>query len=204
MKKIILLTSIILFQVQSLFAQQFDVDTLRLSLNDAIESALNYNEILLSSKKQIEKSSYAIDEVKSIQYPQVDALFSYSYLDIVPGFRSVLLGNIEHDLFPRVNVEQVIYTGGKIENSIKLKEELMRDREFNLKEQEQQIKFILSTYYYQLQAVRNQINIIENNKEQLQTQKKFSRLLVDAGKISELEKSQTPLFGSPASRPLKP
>ncbi|MDZ7763727.1 MAG: TolC family protein [Melioribacteraceae bacterium] len=187
MKKIILLFAALFVTTNVSFAQNFTLDTLRLSLDDAIDKALNYNERLLSSKKQIEKSSYAVDEVKSIQYPQIDAMFSYNYLDIVPGFRSILLGNIQHDLFPRLNVEQVIYTGGKIENSIKLKEELMRGKEFSHQEQEQQIKFILSSYYYQLQSIGNQIKILENNKEQLQIQKKFSRLLIDAGKLSELE-----------------
>lgn len=187
MKKFILIFVALFVTTNISFAQSFTEDTLRLSLNDAIDKALNYNERLLSSKKQIEKSSYAIDEVKSIQYPQIDALFSYNYQDIVPGFRAVMLGNIEHDLFPRLNVEQVIYTGGRIENSIKLKEELMRGKEFSHQEQEQQIKFILSSYYYQLQSIGNQIKILENNKEQLRTQKKFSRLLIDAGKFSELE-----------------
>lgn len=187
MKKIVLLIIILLITTSVSFAQSFTQDTLKLSLKDAIINALEYNEKLLSSKKQIEKSSYAIDEVKSTQYPQVDVMFSYNYLDIVPGFRSILLGNIQHDLFPRVNVEQVIYTGGKIENTINLKEELMRGKEFSHQEQEQQIKFILSSYYYQLSSIGNQIQILENNKEQVQIQKKFTRLLVDAGKLSELE-----------------
>lgn len=187
MKKIILLIAFLFLTMSASFAQSFTSDTLRLTLADAIENALNYNEKLLSSKKQIEKSSYAIDEVKSTQYPQIDLLFSYSYLDIVPGFKAIKLGNIEHDFFPRLNLEQVIFLGGKIEKSIQLKEELMHGKEYSHKEQEQQIKFILSSYYYQLQSVRNQINIIENNKEQLEIQKKFSRLLIDAGKLSELE-----------------
>lgn len=187
MKKIILLFAILLITTGVLLPQSFTQDTLHLSLEDAIGNALNYNEKLLSSKKQIEKSNYAIDEVKSTQYPQLDALFSYNYLDIVPGFKAVKLGNIEHDFFPRLNVEQVVYAGGKIENSIKLKEELMRGKEFSYQEQKQQIKFILSSYYYQLLSIQNQIRILENNQNQLMIQKKFSRLLVDAGKLSELE-----------------
>lgn len=187
MKKIILLITFLFLTSSAAFAQSFTPDTLYLKLADAIDKALNYNDKLLSSKKQIEKSSYAIDEVKSFQYPQIDLLFSYNYLDIVPGFKAVTLGNIEHDFFPRINLEQAIYLGGKIENSIRLKEELMRGKEYSHKEQEQQIKFILSSYYYQLKAVRNQISILENNKEQLEIQKKLSRLLIDAGKLSELE-----------------
>ena len=185
--KFLLLISILILNGSAVSAQNFSPDTLWLSLDNAIEQALTNNEELLSSKKQIEKSNYAIDEAKSIQYPQVDALFSYDYLDIVPGFRSELLGNLRHDLFPRVNIEQVIYTGGKIEQSIKLKKELLRGKEFGFMEQEQQIKFILSSYYFQLQSINNQIRILRNNKEQFQTQKKFTRLLIDAGKLSELE-----------------
>lgn len=185
--KFLLLISILILNGSAVSAQNFSADTLWISLDNAIEQALTNNEKLLSSKKQIEKSNYAIDEAKAIQYPQVDALFSYDYLDIVPGFRSELLGNLEHDLFPRVNIEQVIYTGGKIEQSIKLKKELLHGKEFGLKEQEQQIKFILSSYYFQLQSINNQVSILRNNKEQFQTQKKFTRLLIDAGKLSELE-----------------
>lgn len=137
MKKIILLITFLFLASSASLAQSFTSDTLYLKLADAIDKALNYNEKLLSSKKQIEKSSYAIDEVKSFQYPQIDLLFSYNYLDIVPGFKAITLGNIEHDFFPRINLEQAIYLGGKIEKSIRLKEELMRGKEYSHKEQEQ-------------------------------------------------------------------
>lgn len=170
-----------------LYAGEMANDTLRLSLDEALQSALENNEQLLSSKAQIRKSVFTLEEAKSLTLPRVDAIFSYNYLDIVPGFRAQILGNIEHDLFPRLNVEQVIYDGKKTKNDILLKEEIIRSKTYSYEELEQQTKYLLTAYYYQLNSVRNQIEILKNNQAQLRMQKQMARLLVDAGKLSELE-----------------
>ncbi len=162
-------------------------DTSYITLNAAFQEALANNEQLKKTGARIKAGQARMQQAKGEFLPRIDANFSYSYQDIVPGFRAQILGNIEHDLYPTVSITQPVYTGGKL----KLTEELARMDyhllETGLASEELDLKLAVATNYFQLQSLINQRQILLENRKQLQAHRRFSRLLVESGRMSQLE-----------------
>lgn len=184
--KIKLLT-LFFVMTQLIFAQNNKQDTVAISIKQAMQIALTQNERLLSDNTNTLKSTLAIDEARADMLPKLDFAFNYIYNDIVPGFKAALLGNIEHDLFPRVSISQTIYEGGKIEKTKLSKELALASQKLSYKENELSVKLLVNTEYYKMQTAINQINITNATVAQLKVQKKYTQLLINAGRLSELE-----------------
>lgn len=179
--------SLLFLTAQLMSAQNIQCDTSALSLEYAIRTALVQNEQLLADNAITLKSELAIDEANADFLPKVDLAFNYVFNDIVPGFKKIFLGNIEHDLFPRISVSQTIYEGGKIEKTKLLKEFALAEQKLSHQEKELSIKMLVNSAYYKMETALNQIEIAKATTAQLELHKKYARLLVDAGRLSELE-----------------
>lgn len=178
---------ILIFAAQLIIAQSNKSDTVSISIEQAVKTALVQNEQLLSDNTKTLKSELAIDEAKADFLPKVDLAFNYVYNDIVPGFKKIELGNIEHDLFPRVAISQTIFEGGKIEKTKLIKELSLNSQKLSHQEKELSVKLLINTAYYKMQTALNQIEITKSTISQLLLHKKYARLLVDAGRLSRLE-----------------
>lgn len=179
--------AILIMGARLFLAQSIQPDTTAISINQAVLTALKENEQLLADNNQTLKAELSIDEAKADFLPKVDFDFSYVYNDIVPGFKKLLLGNIEHDLFPRVSVSQIIFEGGKLEKTKLLKELALTSQKLSYQQRELSIKLLVNSAYYKMQTALNQIEITRASIRQLKEHKRFTKLLVDAGKLSKLE-----------------
>lgn len=167
---------------------QFDAsDSVKITLQQALQEALAQNELLQAARTRVTGAEAAVNEAAGNRLPNLDANFSYAYLDIVPGFRSVLLGNIEHDFLPTISIRQPLYTGGKLAHTKRAAEAGLEAQQLALGNEELTLKLAVALAYYQLQSTANQIGILQENLRQLEVQQQYARLLVQAGRMSELE-----------------
>ncbi len=162
----------------------------RITLQQALNEALAHNDLLRRSQSEVESAMASVEEAKGSFLPTVSANFDYNYLDIVPGFKSQVLGNIRHDLFPRLAVNQLIFTGGRLKYARENALTVLEATRLGLKEDEINIKMGVTTQYYRLISLAQLAKILEENRRQLETAHQYSRLLVQAGRISELELSR--------------
>ncbi len=158
-----------------------------ISLDEAIDEALNNNLRLQSSKMMVEAAAAGIDESEAFFRPKVDANFQYAYLDIVPGFKRERLGNLEHTLFPFISAGQEIYSGGR--NRLQRESaEITFEREYkSLEKHIMDVKLAVNLHYYRLISAINQKEIIEESLGQLDVHEQYARLMIQAGRMSELE-----------------
>ncbi|TVQ14739.1 MAG: hypothetical protein EA361_07050 [Bacteroidetes bacterium] len=158
-----------------------------LGLEQAIKEVLQNNEHLKASNMMIEAAQAGVEEREAYYKPFVEASFQYAYLDIVPGFKRERLGNIEHTLFPFVSASQVVYSGGRLQSRQEAAEITMeQERKFYTK-QAMDLKLRVHLNYFQLISAINQKNIILQSLKHLDDQEQFTRLMIQAGRMSELE-----------------
>ena len=169
------------------FAQFAATDSVRITLQQALREALAQNDLLQAARSRVTGAEAAVRESAGYRLPALDANFSYAYLDIVPGFRSVVLGNIEHDFLPAISIRQPLYTGGRLSHTKQAAEAGLEAQHLALGNDELALKLLVALAYYQLQSTANQIGILHENRRQLEVQQQYARLLVQAGRMSELE-----------------
>ncbi len=158
-----------------------------LSLEDAVGEMLQNNNQLKSSEMMIEWARAGVEEKDAFYQPQVDANFQYAYLDIVPGFKQERLGNIEHTLFPFVSATQVIYSGGRLLHQKEAAELAYEQEQVGYQKTAMDLKLAVNLHYYRLISAINQKQIILQNLEQLDDHEQYTRLMIQAGRMSELE-----------------
>ncbi len=159
----------------------------QISLDEAIEEALNNNNRLKSSKMMVKAASAGIGESEALFQPWVDANFQYAYIDIVPGFKRERLGNIQHTLFPFISAGQEIYSGGRNELQRESARLTFENETMSLERDITDVKLSVSIHYYYLISVINQKNIIQENLRHLDVHEQYTRLMIQAGRMSELE-----------------
>ena len=187
MKRKIVILLFSLFILFMLHAQQLPMDTVAISLQDALQEALSNNELLKKAAARTKAGQATLQQAEGELLPKIDANFSYGYLDIVPGFKSILLGNIKHDLFPNVTISQPLYTGGKLKYARQAAAAEVQSLEQAFLSEQLNLKLAVTLDYFLLQSLNNQQQILLENRKQLETQQRYARLLVEAGHMSQLE-----------------
>ncbi|MDZ7822557.1 MAG: TolC family protein [Candidatus Marinimicrobia bacterium] len=162
-------------------------DTIYISLSNALEELVANNELLKKAEARTKAASFAYEQAKGEMLPKVDADFTYDYLDIVPGFRSELLGNIQHDMFPKIKVSQQIYAGGKLKYAKEAASAKTASMQQAFLAEKIDLKLSLCINYFRLQSLLSQKQIIRANLARLQKQQQYTRLMVNAGRMSQLE-----------------
>ncbi|MDZ7723381.1 MAG: TolC family protein [candidate division KSB1 bacterium] len=187
MKRKIVIFLFAVFIPALLPAQRMQTDTVAISLNDALQEALSNNELLKKTAARTKAGQASLQQAEGEMLPTIDANFSYGYLDIVPGFRKQVLGNIQHDLFPSLSISQPIYTGGKLKHAKQAAEAEVEALEQAFMTEQLNLKLAVALRYFQLQSLIHQRRILLENRKQLETQQRYARLLVQAGRMSQLE-----------------
>ncbi|HFE63831.1 MAG TPA: TolC family protein [Caldithrix sp.] len=187
MKRIIGLYILLFFFIKPGWGQQSSGDLLELSLTQAIQEALKQNDQLQSARARLQGAEAGLNEASGALLPKINANLTYSYLDIVPGFKKIKLGNIQNDFIPTVSVKQPLFTGGKLKNGKKAAQAAVESQRLSFENDELSLKLTISLAYFQLLSLDNQIQILQENRRQLQVQQQYARLLVEAGRMSQLE-----------------
>jgi len=187
MKHLFFIALFSVIRLSVVWGQEMAADSVQIGLQQALREATANNEHLKMADTRVRGAEAALRESRGASLPQLDAVFSYTYVDIVPGFRNELLGNIEHDLLPKIAVSQPLYTGGRLSNNRKTAEAELELQRLSLRNEELGVKLSVSLAYYQLLSLNNQIGILQESQRQLQVHQQYARLLVQAGRMSELE-----------------
>jgi len=141
----------------------------------------------LNEAARLQGAEAGLNEASGALLPKINANLTYSYLDIVPGFKKIKLGNIQNDFIPTVSVKQPLFTGGKLKNGKKAAQAAVESQRLSFENDELSLKLTISLAYFQLLSLDNQIQILQENRRQLQVQQQYARLLVEAGRMSQLE-----------------
>jgi outer membrane protein len=197
----IMLFSLFLFQLP-MQAQE----PVKLSLQQAIDYALQHNYDLLNAKTDEIIAGKRVWEITADGLPQVNASVGYQYfLDIptnlipanvfpVPGvdpdgFLEVKFGT-EHNLNAAVTVSQLIFDGSYIVGlqAARIFRELTGR---NYKRSESEIKSLVTESYYLSLATTENLEVIRSNLDNLQknlfeTEKLFEQGFVDAMNLDQL------------------
>jgi len=169
------------------FGQINKKDTEGISLQQAVEEALSNNDILQAAHQKVESTLASLRKARGNFLPNIDANFNYSRLDIVPGFKKIVLGNIQNDFFTFLSIQQPLYTGGKLTQSKKKAEAAVEAQNYSFQSDQLNVKLAVTLLYYQLISLNNEMKILQENRRQLEVQEQYSRLLVQSGHMSELE-----------------
>lgn len=170
-----------------LFSQPQAIDSIAISLQDAQEEAISHNDLMKKAEAHIRTGEAVLQQAKGEMLSKVDFTFSYSYLDIVPGFKAIKLGNIEHDIFPIITISQPLFTGGKLRYAKQIAVADVQSLEQAFLSEQLNLKLAVTLDYFQLQSLKNQELILRENRKQLEIQHRYARLLVEAGHMSQLE-----------------
>lgn len=187
MKQLLIISCFAIFSVSVANGQGSAADSTKLSLHRALKEALENNELIKTAQAKLSGVIAGYDESQGALLPRLNANFSYSYLDFVPGFKKTYIGTIGHDFYPNFSIQQPLYTGGKLKLAQKAAEANVKSQEQALQNEQLNIKLAVTLTYYQLQSLQNQIQILQENHRQLQTHQRYARLLVEAGRMSNLE-----------------
>jgi outer membrane protein TolC len=171
----------------NLFAQQPVSDTASVALAEALQEAMTNNELLKKAAARIKAGQAVLDQAGGERLPKVDANFTYGYLDIVPGFKKVVLGNIQHDFSPTISINQPLYTGGRLQYTKEVAAAELGSLEQSFLSEQLNLKLSVNVDYFQLQSLINQKQILVENRKQLEIHQRYARLLVEAGRMSQLE-----------------
>ncbi|MCU0284819.1 MAG: TolC family protein [Acidobacteria bacterium] len=191
MKKLVIKSSfflmVFLFAWGFSYGQSEKKDIVELTLQQALDEALANNDMLRAAQQKVEGTLAVLKEAKGNFLPNVDANFSYNYLDIVPGFKREVLGNIAHDFFIFFSLQQPIFTGGKLTQNRKMAEAALESQKLSFQNDRHAARLAVTLLYYRLISLNNEIQILQENRRQLEIQAQYSRLLIQAGHMSELE-----------------
>lgn len=183
----LILIFVLLWPGIDLLAQQAVSDTASVALAEALQEALTNNELLKKAAARIKAGQAVLDQAGGEMLPKVDANFTYGYLDIVPGFKKVVLGNIQHDFSPTISINQPLYTGGRLQYNKEAAAAELKALEQSFLSEEINLKLSVNVDYFQLESLINQKQILLENRKQLETHQRYARLLVEAGRMSQLE-----------------
>lgn len=184
---ILLLVMLLLSFPFILLSQPQAIDSIAISLQNAQEEAVSHNDLMKKAKARIRTGEAVLQQAKGEMLPKVDFTFSYSYQDIVPGFKALKLGNIEHDIFPIITISQPLFTGSKLRYAKQIAVADLQSLEQAFLSEQLNLKLAVALDYFQLQSLKNQELILRENRKQLEIQHRYARLLVEAGHMSQLE-----------------
>ncbi|PRY52590.1 outer membrane protein TolC [Arcticibacter pallidicorallinus] len=161
----------------NLFAQRSD--TLRVELLDLFEMADKNNRVLKIACYNEELAEQEIQQQKNKLLPSVDVSFNFSYngdgwlcdRDFTGGMNAPIpdFGNNF-----ALQATQLIYGGGAVKTSIKAGELNLMISRLEKDDNKQDIRFMISGYYLELQRLQNQKKILQHNM--LQTEKLLQQL----------------------------
>ncbi len=147
--------------------------TKRLSMDEVFQLADEQSLSLAASRSEIEEAEEGVSSAKSNRTPDIDFNLQLSYLgdvrimdrDFSNGFNTSTphFGNTFS-----VAVTQVLFAGGAIKKSIELSELKTTIAKLRYEGNRQAVRLLVAGYYLDLCQLRNQILILQKNKEQTQ------------------------------------
>ena len=205
MKKNILL---ILTLLLTLSAQAQTADTLRLSVQDCIDLAMENNIPLKNSQLEIQKARATKNEARSEYFPKVSAqalafdaarpLLSFGIEDIDNAFVRQILYNLYAQYGAQLGLEKTysfvqdgimlnamavepVYAGGRIRNGNKLASLGIEAAEYQAKIKENEVRLQAECLYWQIISLNEKVSTLDQLDQLLDTLDKDLSGAIEAG-----------------------
>jgi outer membrane protein len=165
-------------------------ETRQLNLNGCITTAYQNNQTLRQLEERIRSAGYKIEEARSGFYPQLSFSGSYTRLGSVPeyGFEgfSFKLGS-EDNYSLGLSLQQPLFTWGKIRNGYDMSKYGLSLTEEQLRKARQEIKYSVTTLFYNILLARELITVREGSIARIQDHLKTVQDRYDKGYASEFD-----------------
>lgn len=182
----------------ALFAQTTVKDAYALS--DIVEYAFKHSPAIASAGKDVEIGKYSILSAKSAKNPKLNINASatrYSYNAFtIPLFAPVTslasLPPYDNNIINLGAVFSIpLYTGGKIENNVKIQEYVKQIAEDNLSFQKQDLVYNLSSVFYKIMQLEKNLESCAETVRQVELHKKDVEISLKAGTVPKVELLKT-------------
>jgi outer membrane protein TolC len=177
MQKLIIL-SVLVFLCQLKSYAQAD----SLSLDKAIELAMDNNQNITLAKQEIEKSRAALKEVTSNLYP---SLFGTSHYLYAPenGYDPVVTNGGEYGL--QLNANYTLFDGGIRSALINKASVNIEGKKLSLQQTKSEIRYLVRVVYYQISAAKNELAAQRKGVKELSEYLQLLEQLKSGGIASE-------------------
>ncbi len=186
--KVTLVLSFIL-SLKILFGQ----DTLSLTEADAIDLGIKSSKLLHSSQMKLENAGAKADEVGSLNKPSLKLSAGYTKLSSVPPGQFQLPGapnpivlspSITNNYSLKASLQENLFTGFKIENSIKAARLNENASAIDLKKDESDFRFAIRLAYWNLFKAKEFKKVVDESVAQVEAHLKDAKNLLAQGVIT--------------------
>jgi outer membrane protein TolC len=173
-----------------LSAQSASPESLTVSLEQLFEQADAGNEALRAQSHRLAADSARIRAARGGLLPQLGAEADLSLLDILPKTKEPFIGDGPVDILVSAGVSQKIWDGGRTKADIGVLSAARDVEQSNRIVLEQSIRLRLAQSYYHLCGLCQELAVIEENLAMIDERLRYIGLLIDAGRMSEIERGR--------------
>jgi outer membrane protein len=188
MKQVTVFFAVILFFsiCGSIMAQE----TMTLTLEDSIATALKNNPNLRSAEEKVKIAEQKVNEARASLMPSISGSGSYTYAGKLPEMQfsgvSFPLGN-KHTYNAGISAQQPLFTWGKISNAYKQSKISLEADKQGLESVKQQVAFDTTKAFYGVLLTDELVKVSEMAVEQVKAHVKTAQDLVDAGMATNFD-----------------
>lgn len=165
-------------------------DTLNITLEQAIEYALENNPEIVQLTLDFKTSQAKVDEALSGFYPNISASGYYAYLSDVAVFEldSMLIPMGQHENYNyQVSLQQVIFTWGKIYNAYRIAGLGKGIAQLNMIRKKQEVRYSVTDAFYGLLILKEMLNLSHESLLQLERHARAVETRYRAGLVPQFE-----------------
>jgi outer membrane protein len=166
------------------------VDTVNLSLDEAIEYGLKHNPEIEQLSIKVEKAEVGVNDAISVYYPSLSMSGYFAYLSEVPvlDFNGMPIPMGQHKNYSvSVSLQQVIFAWGKLYNYYKISEIQLDIAELTRKRKEQEIRYSITDGFFGLLILEEVVNLTKESFTQLERHEEAVEKRYRAGLVPHFE-----------------
>lgn len=164
--------------------------TLELTLDDAERRAIETSKLLRSSHARVQQAQLRTDEISTSKLPSLSLQGGYTHLSPVPALQFALPGMQQQvTLLPvildqtqiRLQLQQILYAGGRITASQEAASLQAQASEEDYRSDEVKVRFAIRTAYWNLYKLRATQQALQQTLRQLEARVRDAENLQKAG-----------------------
>lgn len=166
------------------------IDTLELSLYQAIDYALQNNPEIEQLTLDAGTAQAMVDEARSAFYPSISASGYYAYMSDVAVFEldSIPIPMGQHENYNyQVSLQQVLFTWGKIYNVYKISDLGKDIAQLDMVRKRQEVRYSVTDAFYGILILKEMVNLSRESLVQLERHAKSVETRYRAGLVPQFE-----------------
>ncbi len=176
--------------ILALFLTMASSDTLNLTVDEAIDFALQHNPEIAQLTIEHDRSKERIGQATSALYPTISASGYYAYVTDVPvvdfGGTMVPFGANEN-YNVQVSLQQVLFAWGKLYNAVKISDLASDIAELNLLRKKQDVRYSVNDAFYGILVLEEYVKQARSSLDQLQRFASAVEARYKAGLVSQFD-----------------